>query len=79
MGLRDLDIEAFLNMRDWFQDAITTKGGKIIDTGMGGGRADLGVEIDGYEYGVQIIPRMEKCRPKKASPAQNHSLSFMED
>lgn len=57
MSLKDMDIEAFLNMRDWFQDAITAKGGKIIDTGMGAGRADIGIEIEGYEYGVQIIPR----------------------
>ena len=63
MSLKDMDIEAFLNMRDWFQDAISAKGGKIIDTGMGMGRADLGVELDGCEFSVQIRPRPIPVQP----------------
>ncbi len=55
--LDSMDIEAFLNMRDWFEAAITNHGGKIIDGGMGVGRADIGVELDGVEFGVQIRPR----------------------
>ena len=56
-ALSEMDIEAFLNMRDWFEAAITNHGGKIIDGGMGVGRADIGVELDGVEFGVQIRPR----------------------
>jgi len=55
--LDSMDIEAFLNMRDWFERAIENHGGKIIDGGMGAGRADIGVELDGVEFSVQIRPR----------------------
>jgi len=57
--LDEMDIEAFLNIRDWFENAITKKGGKIIDAGMGCGRADLGVELEGHEYSVSIRPRIK--------------------
>ena len=56
-ALGEMDIDAFLNMRDWFQSAIEKYGGEIIDSGMGSGRADLGVELDGCEFSVQIRPR----------------------
>ncbi len=56
-ALSKMDIEAFLNMRDWFETAITNHGGKIIDGGMGVGKADIGVELDGCEFSVQIRPR----------------------
>lgn len=58
-NLDEMDIEAFLNIRDWFAAAITTKGGKIIDSGMGAGKADLSVELEGHEYGVSIVPRIK--------------------
>lgn len=57
-SLQDMDIEAFLNIRDWFMAAITEHGGKIVDTGMGVGKADLGVELEGYEYSLSIRPRI---------------------
>ena len=56
-ALSEMNVEAFLNMRDWFVAAIENHGGKIIDTGMGAGKADLGVELDGCEFNVQIRPR----------------------
>jgi len=56
-SLGEMDIEAFLNMRDWFEAAIKNHGGKLIDGGMGMGRADIGVELGGVEFGVQIRPR----------------------
>lgn len=58
MNLNEMDIEAFLNIRDWFMDAIIAKGGKIVDSGMGAGKADLGVELEGHRFSVQIRPRL---------------------
>ena len=55
--LKDMDIEAFMNLRDWLVAAITDKGGEVIDSGMGAGRADIGMELEGYEYSVSIKPR----------------------
>lgn len=57
--LSEMDVEAFLNMRTWFEDAIKAKGGRITDGGMGFGRADIGVEIDGCGYSVSIRPRLK--------------------
>ena len=56
-ALDEIDTYAFLNMRDWFEAAIENHGGKLIDGGMGVGRADIGVELDGVEFSVQIRPR----------------------
>ena len=64
-ALSEMDITAFLNMRDWFEAAITNHGGKIIDGGMGGGRADIGVELDGCEFSLQIRPRSIKASSHK--------------
>lgn len=57
--LSEMDVTAFLNMRTWFEDAIKAKGGKITDGGIGLGRADIGVDIDGCGYSVSIRPRMK--------------------
>ena len=56
--LDEMDVEACLNIRDWFEAAITAKGGEIVDSGMGAGKADLGVELEGHEYSVSIRPRI---------------------
>lgn len=55
--LDEMDLEAFLNIRDWMEDAIKSKGGVITDAGIGMGKADLGFELDGAPFGVQIKPR----------------------
>ncbi len=68
-ALNEMDIEAFLNMRDWFEVAIENHGGKIIDGGMGVGRADIGVELEGVEFSVQIRPR-----PIRATNEQSSAL-----
>lgn len=41
-----MDIEAFLNIRDWVESVLETKGAKITDGGIGVGRADIGVLIE---------------------------------
>ncbi len=70
-ALNEMDIEAFLNMRDWFETAITKHGGKVIDGGMGVGRADIGVELDGCEFSLQIRPRPVAALARDAAhPAQ---------
>ncbi len=75
--LDEMDIEAFLNMRDWFEAAIEKHGGKVIDGGMGFGRADIGVELDGVKFGVQIRPRPIRTQPKQN--ADGGSLALVQD
>lgn len=55
--LDEMDLEAFLNIRNWMEEAITDKGGTITDAGIGMGRADLGFELEGMIFSVQIKPR----------------------
>jgi len=55
--LEEMDVEAFMNIRDWVQEAIEAKGGEITDSGMGAGRADLGFELEGCIFSLHIIPR----------------------
>lgn len=68
--LEEMDLEAFMNARDWFETAITAAGGEITDAGIGMGRADLGVLIDGAQFSVHIIPR-KKTAPSEPTPALN--------
>jgi len=58
--LGEMDIEAFINIRDWVEKAIEDKGGVITDGGIGMGRADIGFELNGAPFGLQIRPRILK-------------------
>lgn len=55
--LETMDLEAFLNIRKWVEEAIEGKGGVITDGGMGFGAADLGFTVDGAPFGLSIRPR----------------------
>ncbi len=52
------DPESLMNSRDWLEEAITAKGAKIHGSGVGMGRADLDIELEGHEYIVSIKPRL---------------------
>ncbi len=56
-SLCDMDIEAFLNLREWVESALQAQGAKITDTGMGFGVADIGISIDGMPFSIQLKPR----------------------
>lgn len=60
--LEEMDIEAFLNLRDWVGNALSSQGAKITDAGMGFGCADIGITLEGMPYGIQIKPRPYKGR-----------------
>ena len=55
--LDEMDVEAFLNVRTWVEDALEAKGAEITDGGVGMGRVDIGVLIDGAPFGISIRPR----------------------
>lgn len=55
--LEEMDIEAFMNIRNWLKNALTTQGAEITDAGMGMGRADLGFKLEGAQFSVSIRPR----------------------
>lgn len=55
-SLDEMDVEAFLNMRDWLQKALEAHGAKRVGGGIGMGRADLDIEVDGFRYNVTIRP-----------------------
>jgi hypothetical protein len=54
--LATMDVEAFLNIRDWLQAAIEAKGAVVDGTGIGCGQADISFELDGYRFWVSVMP-----------------------
>lgn len=54
--LPSMDIEAFLNMRDWLTSAVEAKGAVKKGGGIGLGQADIDVELDGCRYNISIRP-----------------------
>ncbi len=56
-NLGDMDGEAFMNARDWLEKALVAAGATVTDGGMGAGRADVGISLEGMPYGVSIQPR----------------------
>lgn len=55
-GLASMDVEAFLNMRDWLQRACEAKGAKMTGGGIGCGQADIDIELEGCHYNISIRP-----------------------
>lgn len=53
----EMDLTAFLNMRDWLEQAISKAGATITDAGIGAGRADIGIMLEGFPYAISIRPR----------------------
>ena len=61
----DMDVEAFINMRDWLEKALTAHGAKVDGSGIGAGRADISIELDGCRFNVAIRPlsgKIIKCK-----------------
>jgi len=56
----DMDVEVFMNLRDWLEGCITEKGAKVVDAGIGFGQADIGFILEGMKYRVSIKPLAEK-------------------
>lgn len=56
-AIPDMDLEAFLNIRNWLEKAAIDAGAEVTDHGIGMGQADIGVLIDGMPYGISIRPR----------------------
>jgi len=55
--LEEMDLDAFFNLREWVEIALTNQGAKITDGGMGFGCADIGMTVEGMPYSLQIRPR----------------------
>ena len=56
-----LDVESLFGIRQWMREAIERRGGKVTGAGIGVrgdlGMADIDVEIEGFRFNVEIIPR----------------------
>jgi len=52
----EMDIEAFLGIRDWLEHACVTHGARTTGAGIGFGQADLSIELDGHRYDISIRP-----------------------
>ncbi len=50
------DPETLLNSRDWLQSALEAKGAVFEGGGIGQGRADIDIELEGCRYNVAIRP-----------------------
>ena len=55
-GLGFKDMEAAVNMRDWIQKACEAKGGRMVGCGLGGGQADIDIELEGCRFNISIRP-----------------------
>lgn len=56
--LDEMDVEAFLNAREWLEKALVSAGAIVTDAGVGGGRADVGIMLNGAPFSVQLKPRL---------------------
>ena len=56
----EMDVKAYLNLRNWLEKAITAKGAKMFDASIGAGQADIGFELEGMNYRVSIKPLAEE-------------------
>lgn len=54
--LDEMDVMAFLNMRDWLTTAVEAKGAKMVGGGCGLGQADIDIELEGCRYNISIRP-----------------------
>lgn len=54
--LDEMDLAAFLNMRDWLTSAVEAKGAKSVGGGVGLGQADIDIELEGCRYNISIRP-----------------------
>lgn len=50
------DMEAAFNLRGWLQKALEVAGGKMTGGSIGGGKAEVWVELEGRTYEVTIKP-----------------------
>ena len=55
--LEEMDLEAFLNIRDWLEKALVDNGAIITDGGMGMGKADVGILLEEMPFSISIKPR----------------------
>ena len=54
--LNEMDVEAFINARDWLQKALEAQGAARIGAGVGLGQADIDIELEGARFNVSIRP-----------------------
>ena len=62
-SLEDMDVEAFFNVRSWLESAVTQAGAEVTDAGIGMGRADIGIVLQGAPYSISILPRPITRKP----------------
>jgi len=55
-NFEDMDHTAFLNIRNWLEQALITHGAKRTGGGIGFGQADIDITLDGMPYNVSIKP-----------------------
>lgn len=52
----EVDVEAFLNMRNWLEAAVEAKGARMTGGGIGCGQADIDIVLEGHHYNISIRP-----------------------
>ena len=55
--LSEMDIEAFLNLRDWLTSAVEARGATVTGGGVGCGQANIDIKLDGYRFDISIRPQ----------------------
>ena len=55
--LTEMDAMAFLNIRNWVENALKAQGAKVTGAGVGCGQADIDIEVDSGRFNVSIKPR----------------------
>lgn len=54
------DPESLMNSRDWLEKTIIAGGAKVHGMGIGMGRADLSIELEGWEYTITMKPILKE-------------------
>ncbi len=55
-SLDEMDVQAFINMRDWLTKAVEAQGALSVGGGIGMGQADIDVMLEGCKYNISIKP-----------------------
>lgn len=50
------DPETLFNSREWLRKALEAKGARFTGGGIGGGEADIDIELEGFQFNVRIRP-----------------------
>jgi hypothetical protein len=74
--LGNMDVEAFMGMLRWLQDAMKARGAKVEGFGMGLGQSDVDIMLEGHRYNVSIRP-LDGKTPRPTPEDQPYAAAIL--